>query len=108
MVLIMENSPSFPTELFRRIYHIGAGREVVLIVYCPVPFSDGQDFECRYRVEGLGNNVERYAGGVDELQSFVLALQMAASLLMSSQEYKNGQLYWLSPNDPDLGLPIVA
>ncbi len=100
------NQSSVPKEFLRREYRLTDGGAATLIVYRPAKFPDGSDFECKYEIHGLGKSVQRMAGGVDEIQSVLLALEMAAAALIASPEYKARQLYWLDPNDPDLGLPL--
>ena len=100
------NQSSVPEEIVRRENRLTNGGAATLIVYRPTNFPDCSDFECKYEIRGLGNPVHRMAGGVDEIQSVLLALEMAAAALIASPEYRARQLYWLDPSDPDLGLPL--
>jgi hypothetical protein len=93
-------------EFLRRNYCLANGGEAVLVVYRPAKALDGEDFECKYEIQGLDNPMQRMACGVDEVQCVLLALEMAAAALIASPEYKARQLYWLDPDDPDLGLPL--
>ncbi len=100
------NQSDVSEELLRRDYCLANGGEAKLIVYRPTKVLDGADFECKYEIRGLGNPVQRMAGGIDEVQCVLLALEMAAAALIASPEYKARQLYWLDSDDPDLGLPL--
>jgi hypothetical protein len=103
----MTNQPKPKTDVLSiRDYHLRNGSKVQLIVGIPQPFPDGKDYQCAYQVTGLGDGQIRYAGGVDLLQSLQLALKMAASILVTSPEYIEGQLYWLEDGSRDIGLPL--
>lgn len=89
-----------------RNYRLKNGRDVVLLVRQPMLFGEGPDFKTEYLIRGLGDEQVRFAGGIDAIQSMLLALKMAAAFLVTSDEYRSGQLYWLEKNDSDLGLPL--
>jgi hypothetical protein len=100
---------SIPKEneyFFTRIFQLNSGGEVRLDIAQPRLFPEGQDYMCPYRILGLSNPHESFAGGVDSIQSFLLALHNAASVLIGSTEYRSQELYWLEPGERDLGLPV--
>lgn len=105
MVVNMKEIDSSP-EFLRRKFHLTDGEDVFLLVKYPTPFEGGQDYKTEFVILGIGDEAVRQIGGVDEIQSLLLALRVAASLLMTFDEYKSGRLYWLKPGDPDLGLPV--
>lgn len=100
------NKSGAPIPLIHRDYRLISGGNVTLIVHSPAKFPDGSDFTCEYEIRGLHSPVKRAAGGVDSIQCVLLALEMAAAALIASPEYRGRQLYWLNPDDPDLGLPL--
>ncbi|MEX8195451.1 DUF6968 family protein [Comamonas guangdongensis] len=95
-----------PEAFICREYRLTDGGVVTLIVYRPARAHDGPDFECSYAIRGLGTPVRQAITGVDEVQSMLLALRVAAAVLSASPEYKSRRLYWLEPDEPDLGLPL--
>lgn len=93
-------------ELLRRTYHLDGGAPVHFIIYRPVTFAGTQDAQCKYEILGLSKEFGRHVMGVDSMQSVLLALKVAAADLVSSDEYKSGNLYWLEAGNRDIGLPI--
>lgn len=94
-------------EFLSRTYSIRGGPKVSLVIYQPVPFPDGVDMRCEYEISGLATlRPRQFAGGVDAIQSLLLALKMAATDLVTSAEYQLGDLFWLEEGNPDLGLPL--
>jgi hypothetical protein len=91
---------------FTRIFHLKNGHQVRLDIALPRRFPDSEDYMCPYRIVGLAEPREAFAGGVDSIQSFQLALHSVAAVLMGSTEYQSHQLYWLEPDERDLGLPV--
>jgi hypothetical protein len=95
-----------PDEILRRVYRIKGGGEVTLVVYRPKAFDDSPDMCCEFDIIGLPGQSRQFAGGVDAIQSLLLALKMAATDLVTSAEFESGRLYWLEEGDTDLGLPL--
>jgi hypothetical protein len=94
------------SDNFERILKHKDGYELRLIVGKPIPTDDGnQDWQCDYKIEGLGNAKVRQAVGVDPIQAIMLALTYLSTTLYFSDEYKDGKLSWLGGSD--LGLPIA-
>ena len=93
-------------DLLRRTYYLEGGSPVYLIIYRPVTYADTQDAQCEYEILGLAKEFGRHVMGVDSMQSVLLALKVAAADLVSSDEYKSGNLYWLEAGNRDIGLPI--
>lgn len=91
----------------RREYELD-GREGAVIFTIFVPASDarGQDWCCRYRIEGLPSRPDRHAYGVDAVQALDLALKNAAMFLYATPEAREGRLTWLDQGRGKLGLPI--
>jgi hypothetical protein len=103
----MSNSTdSVHPVFYTRHYKLTTGGEVRLDVTSPERFEDSDDYVCHFRVLGLKNPVQSFAGGVDALQSLQLALMNAAAILLASEEYQRKELYWLEHGQSDLGLPI--
>jgi hypothetical protein len=78
---------------------------VVISIGVPVPFDDGHDYYCPYQITGLSSVREGRAGGVDGVQALILALQMAAADLYTSEEWKRGDLRFLGARELDLPIP---
>ena len=79
------------------------GRETVCRFFKPE--ADGKDFRCRYEIDWMEGLRSRQVYGVDEVQAFLLAMQMAHADLLSARENDGRQVYWLDQRS--LGLPIA-
>ncbi|MFT3722559.1 MAG: hypothetical protein QM773_03145 [Hyphomonadaceae bacterium] len=67
---------------------------------------DGVNWRCGYHVTGLNQDAFSFYGmGVDAVQALHIAMQNAASILYTSEEYKAGRLTWLGMRN--LGLPTA-
>jgi|SRR5579872_4461497 len=75
-----------------------------VIVELSVPVPHGDDFECSYKIQGLGAEETKCAFGVDGLQALLLAMQRIGIDLYTSEAFQSGQLRWLG--QPDLGFPV--
>lgn len=97
------------SEHFERVLKHEDGREVRLIVGKPIRTENGNgDWQCDYKIEGLGTAKVRRAVGGDQIQSIMLALTYISTTLHFSEEYKEGRLTWEGGVSPsDLGLPIA-
>jgi|GEM_PF-4443534 len=90
------------SELFiSRYFQLDIESTVQLHVCKPEP--DGNDFKCTFHITGLGTSHISHAMGIDGAQAMLLALNKAASILYTSEEYKQGRLTW--HGSQDLGLP---
>jgi len=67
-----------------------------------MPVASGSDYFCPFEVSGLSHAQRGRAGGVDAAQALLLALQMAATHLYTSDEWKAGRLRWLGSRRLDL------
>ncbi len=82
------------------------GQVVELIVQPPEPNAD--DWQCVYRVIGLGTLEPTKVMGADAIQAFTLALTFASTALYFSEEYEKGELAWEGGiSIADLGLPVA-
>jgi hypothetical protein len=69
------------------------------------PVPDGEtDFQCKFEIEGLGDPISSRAGGVDVIQAYEMALQLAALRLLTSPAYQSGRLTFRGSYD--LRLPL--
>jgi hypothetical protein len=73
-------------------------------LFAPTVDARGNDYQCGYRIRGLGNDEIRIAFGVDSLQALLMAMQRIAIDLYTSQPGDAGQLTWLGAGD--LGHPV--
>lgn len=62
----------------------------------------GGDWRCRVVIEGLDRPVDQFAYGVDSIQAFGLALELARMFLQPNPAHPP-LVTWVNP--PDLGLP---
>jgi hypothetical protein len=86
----------------------GSTTGVTVEIGRPQAYPDGANYFCPYRILGLEDDHVRSAGGVDQIQALVLALQRIGAFLYTSAVYKAGQLYWLEPGNKDLGFPTPS
>lgn len=77
---------------------------VTVSIGAPKPYADGKDFYCPFRIEGLGDDRVKYAGGVDAVQALQLAMQRIGIELYASPHAS--ALRWIDPDGPDLGFPV--
>ena len=66
--------------------------------------SRGRQLHCRYEIAWAEGLRSRKIHGVDEVQAFLLAMQIAHPELLSAREHDGRQVSWL--NQRSLGLPI--
>ena len=81
-------------------------RPVTLAFSAPQRESGSGSFRCFFRIVGLQCPVLRYAAGADAVQALLLATVNAASLLYSSNEWKEGRL--TQHGGRNLDLPAVT
>jgi hypothetical protein len=79
---------------------------VIVELARPVPHPEG-DFACPFRIEGLGDSKTRYAAGVDEIQSLLLALKLIGTILHTSDENQQSRLKSLD-DEGSLGFPLPS
>jgi len=77
---------------------------VVVSIGMPVAVDEGANYFCPFAITGLSRAHKGRAGGVDGVQALILALQLAATHLYTSDEWKSGRLLYLG--ERDLGLPV--
>ena len=80
------------------------GVPVVVEIEEPFAVDEGAAYFCQVRVPGLASVNIPPAGGEDSLQALTNAIQAAGAYLYTCDEFKAGELKWLS-DDGDLGLP---
>lgn len=80
----------------------GGERSVVVTIFMPEPHGD--DYICRFLIDGINCTSVPGAKGVDPIQAIILALTIIGAALYTSAEYTNGRLRWLDDSD-DLGFP---
>ena len=96
------------TREYQLVTRVGSKRKVVARFGRPRPFpqSDGLESYCIFQIDGLEEPIRpELAPGVDGVQALFIAMQMAWTLLITSEAYKEGRLsFW---GIPDLGLPPI-
>ena len=97
---------SVGTVIAARELAIDGAKKVQVIIGKPEKFPDSSDYYCPYQITGIGNERIRYAGGVDAVQAFQLALNMIGADLYTSKEAKAGKLNWEAGEKGDLGFPL--
>ncbi len=89
-----------------RTFDLRDGGVVELYVWPPERNGEVDTYDthdCRYLINGLGADKVRVGRGMDGLQAYTTALQLAASYLYTSEAYKAGDLTYF--DNRDLGLP---
>ena len=94
------------TVIVRRVLTLSPNKEVTVLVGLPQEFPEGTSFYCPYQITGLAKEKLFYAGGVDAIQAFCLALEMIGVILYTSAEYKVGHLSWEAGRKGELGFPV--
>lgn len=87
-----------------RILSLDDTESVSVSIGRPVVDSDGSVF-CPYQITGIGTGRVRRIGGVDGVQSILLAMKMIANDLYSSPEGRAGRLSWAG--DRNLDFPVL-
>ena len=90
----------------RELFLSGSKDKVTVIIGRPQRFPDSTDYYCPYQIGGLGESKVRYAGGIDTIQAFLLALQRVGVDLYTSKEAKAGMLKWEGSDKGNLGFPV--
>src|SRR6185295_16384897 len=67
------------------------GREIACRFYQPE--AEGDDFHCRYEIAWAEGLRSRKIHGVDEVQAFLLAMQIAHTELLSAREHDGRQVH---------------
>ncbi|MBA2710348.1 MAG: hypothetical protein H0U57_07145 [Tatlockia sp.] len=73
----------------------------------PQNFPDGQDYYCPFQIIGIGDGKVTWAGGIDEIQALLLALEQIGAFLRNSAEYQQGNLSWIGSKDGNLGFTLT-
>jgi hypothetical protein len=82
------------------------GKEVIITIGKPKKFRDGSDYYCPYRITGMGDELVRYAGGVDPVQALQLTFVHIGVRLSTSKEATAGKLKWeAGSTKEDFGFP---
>jgi hypothetical protein len=79
------------------------GQDVGVRFFQPKP--DDGSFFCSYEIDWPEGTRSKRAGGVDEVQALLLAMQKAHTDLLSARENHGRKVSWL--NDRSLGFPIA-
>lgn len=79
------------------------GQEVSCRFFRPEP--DGSSFCCRFEIDWPEGVRSKTAGGVDEVQALLLAMQRAHTDLLAARENDGREVSWL--DERTLGLPIA-
>ncbi|WP_371816736.1 hypothetical protein [Rhizobacter sp. AJA081-3] len=95
----------------KRTYDLAAesgtgSRPVTLAISEPQREPGSGSYRCFYRIAGLQYPVLRYAAGADAVQALLLATVNAASLLYTSDEWKQGRL--TQHGSRNLDLPAIS
>ena len=82
------------------------GKKVTVVIGQPRKFDEGDDYYCPFQISGIDNGRISYAGGIDAIQAFELALKKIGTILYTSEEAKSGKLTWDAGVDGYLGFPL--
>jgi hypothetical protein len=97
---------SVGTIIATRELALASGKKVSVIIGKPKKIPDNGGYYCPYQIVGMGKEKVRYAGGVDGVQSLLLALEMIGADLYTSKEAKAGTLSWDGGGNGNLGFPV--
>jgi hypothetical protein len=79
------------------------GQDVTCRFFRPEP--DGSSFRCRFEIDWPEGRRSKAAGGVDEVQALLLAMQGAHTDLLAAREKDGREVSWL--DERTLGLPVA-
>jgi hypothetical protein len=79
------------------------GQDVSCRFFRPEP--DGSSFQCRFEIDWPEGRRSKAAGGIDEVQALLLAMQRAHTDLLAARENDGREVSWL--DERTLGLPIA-
>lgn len=82
-----------------------SNRLVTVSIGRPEKFTDSEGFYCPFKITGLGDESVNWCGGIDEVQSLLLALERIGIVLTDTDEYKQGNLVWVGSDKGKLGFP---
>jgi hypothetical protein len=81
------------------------GQEATCRFFKPIADADGLSFFCHYEIDWPEGTRSKRAGGVDEVQALLLAMERAHTDLLSARENDGRQVSWLDGRK--LWLPIA-
>jgi len=84
----------------------GSEKKVIVMIGKPQLFSDSINYYCPYQITGLEKGKVSYAGGIDAIQAFLLALKKIGTDLYTSNEAISGTLFWEGGEKGNLGFPV--
>lgn len=97
---------SVGTVVAVRKLRLAKGDKVTVVIGKPKKFRSESDYYCPYQIVGIGDEIVRYAGGVDPVQALQLALRQIGARLGASKEAKTGRLSWEAGSAKgDFGFP---
>jgi hypothetical protein len=83
----------------------GAGHLVKIRIGLPQQFPDSSDYYVPYRIEGIGTQKVRYAGGIDAIQALELVMILIGADLFALNQECGGCLRWVGGASGNLGFP---
>ncbi|WP_165189859.1 DUF6968 family protein [Caulobacter soli] len=94
----------------RRVLQLDEVDAVQVEIFSPVEdVGSFGDYLCRFKINGLGKNVEGYGAGIDSINALVGALIIIGNKLYTTEEYKSGRLSWSGSIDRGkLGFPTAG
>lgn len=81
------------------------GQVVDVPVRISEPRKSSPDWSCTVSIEWPSARVERTVAGLDSVQAAFLGLQMAGILVYTSEQHKDGRLFWERPRG-GYGFPV--
>ena len=89
---------SFPDEN-------GRAASASILIGKPQPSPDTSDYQCKFLIEGIGDEQIQFARGFDALQALQSALILAGASLNHLNEKTGRRLRWAGGMRGDLGFP---
>lgn len=71
------------------------GEEFTISIFSPeLAFTDSNEYQCRFFIEGKGVNYKNRSIGFDSMQSLILSLKMIGSYIGDNNDFKSSLLEW--------------
>lgn len=103
----MDLGPVEPVIAERQLSRADGGFVIVRIGK-PRPYPEGGSAYCPYEIIGLDYSVVSRAGGIDDIQALLLALEKIGTTLAFYNNETGGTLFWIEEGNPDLGFPCIT
>jgi hypothetical protein len=84
----------------------GKDRPVAIEIQAPEQHSD-VEWRCHFMIDWPDGKAERWGAGIDAVQALLIAMQMIAAELYTSEGHVQGRLFWDKPQG-GYGFPVSS